>query len=607
MANYKPLGVSFDRTFRNDLNENFRRLDTVSRSVQTQVNNLVLASGTSNAEVVQARGEYPVLNQRLDESEFQLEKKRDKDDRIQGTELDTSSDITKVRIVNLADEVIRAMTGNAQVSPTIGNSAVVREKLANGAVTREKTQFQKLVSANVVDTTTVIQGGFYSPTSGNFSSNAGYFTTAEITVKSGESYRTNAASLAFFTSAYQFVSGVSPSELSGASGVFTVPSGAFYLRLNFVSSVAFPVCTKNTANYLQAFEQARYADEQLRVSSTNIGKDFVITPKNADFFSAERTENLFDPDNVVLGRYNELGEYALSSSNPQVTSNFIPVTPGDQLISSSSGYVTFYDAQKNFVSGMTPRTYFTVPSGVAFARTTSFVSTKDQEMVVKGTTLPPSYVPYLRYKIKSQYTEFNYVSKYKGKKWNVLGDSISVNKNFASKLYHEYINDEFGFGLIRNYGIGGSTVAKLGDDTNNSMALRYGQMDDDADMITVFGGTNDSSSGRVPIGQMSDRTVDTFYGAYHVLLSGLIEKYPGKKIAVFTPLQRASADTKPYAQVVREVAAYYSVPCLDLFAGGGLYAGSQTIVNRFMPDGLHPNADGHKIFSSKIASFLNSL
>jgi len=194
--------------------------------------------------------------------------------------------------------------------------------------------------------------------------------------------------------------------------------------------------------------------------------------------------------------------------------------------------------------------------------------------------------------------------KYFGKIMNVLGDSITGNPIYTTKFYHDYLKEMFGLSLVRNYGIGGSTVAKLADDTNNSMALRYTEMDNDADIILVFGGTNDSYENRIPIGTMADRTVETYYGAWHVLLSGLIEKYPEKTIVAITPLQRDTAEIVNYIQPVKDVAAYYSIPCLDLYNGGGLYAGSETIRNKYMPDGLHPNAEGHRIIADKMAGFL---
>jgi lysophospholipase L1-like esterase len=189
-------------------------------------------------------------------------------------------------------------------------------------------------------------------------------------------------------------------------------------------------------------------------------------------------------------------------------------------------------------------------------------------------------------------------------KWNALGDSITVNVNFTTKFYHEYIRESLGIGTFRNYGVGGSSYAIRSGKTD-SFVERYPSMDNDADLITVFGGTNDQT---VPTGTMADRTGATFYGACHVLYSGLIEKYPGKKIGIISPLPRVD-DTKlaTIVAVEKEVAAYYSIPFLNLYESSGINVKSTAIVNAFIPDGIHPNAGGHGIFAPKIIEFIKSL
>lgn len=201
--------------------------------------------------------------------------------------------------------------------------------------------------------------------------------------------------------------------------------------------------------------------------------------------------------------------------------------------------------------------------------------------------------------------------QYQGKVWNVLGDSITQGTGTTIK-YHDYLKTELGFTTVNNYGIGGSTVGKKDvGDTSNSMALRYTTMGA-ADIITVFGGTNDASgvTPLVPLGTMADRTVDTFYGAYHVLLNGLIEKYVGKKIAVFTMIIRysvANSLMNQYAQAIREVAAFYSIPCLDLFSSANIYSYSTNVKAAIIPDGIHPNEAGHRIMADRIGAFLKSI
>ena len=150
-------------------------------------------------------------------------------------------------------------------------------------------------------------------------------------------------------------------------------------------------------------------------------------------------------------------------------------------------------------------------------------------------------------------------------------------------------------------------------------ASRVEQMDADADVVIVFGGTNDFGHGDAPIGCMADRTPETFYGALHDLYTRLIERYPDKLIVIATPLHRWNeenprGDCKPadvgtlreYVQIIRQVAEWYSLPVLDLFAMSGLQPCLPVHRQRFVPDGLHPNDEGHVILAQKFVSFLRS-
>ena len=64
------------------------------------------------------------------------------------------------------------------------------------------------------------------------------------------------------------------------------------------------------------------------------------------------------------------------------------------------------------------------------------------------------------------------------------------------------------------------------------MSIRYSTMDINADYNIVFGGVNDfRSNHQVPVGTQNDTTLSTFYGSLYVLINGLIERYPTKRIA----------------------------------------------------------------------------
>ncbi len=194
-------------------------------------------------------------------------------------------------------------------------------------------------------------------------------------------------------------------------------------------------------------------------------------------------------------------------------------------------------------------------------------------------------------------------------KWNCLGDSITT-EDYGTP-YHKHIQKRMDI-LVRNYAISGSRVARH-IDSDTHMCERYKEMDDDADIITVFAGTNDFKY--VKIGSFYDESDDTFYGALHILIKGLINKYPTKKIGYIMPLQRKFDSEKDrytfkmYLKAIEEVCKYYSIPTLDLYTKGGLHPNIDK-VNELLftnADGLHPNSLGHEMISTKIENFIKTL
>ena len=170
-----------------------------------------------------------------------------------------------------------------------------------------------------------------------------------------------------------------------------------------------------------------------------------------------------------------------------------------------------------------------------------------------------------------------------------------------------------------NYGIGGTRIARQPHSTDEGwdrdFCQRVDGMQSTADAVVVFGGTNDFGHGDAPFGTVADRTPDTFYGALHTLYTSLLTRYPAATIVVMTPLHR-DGENQPrpgvrplcdYVAAIREVAADYSLPVLDLFAVGGMQPAVPAIKERYMPDGLHPNDAGHKIIADRLIGFLKTL
>lgn len=206
----------------------------------------------------------------------------------------------------------------------------------------------------------------------------------------------------------------------------------------------------------------------------------------------------------------------------------------------------------------------------------------------------------------------------KGLKANFLGDSITAGSGVVDKnnLYWKRLQDNCGLEIARGYGIGGTRIAvqhvKERPDYDQDFVSRVELMDADADLIVVFGGSNDFGHGDAPLGHMSDRTPYTFYGACHKLTEKLINRYPLAQIVFITPLHRENEDRggrrlKDFVLAIREVAEYYAVPVLDLYSTSGIQPMVPAIKKNLCPDGLHPNDRGHELIYRKLKGFLEML
>lgn len=215
----------------------------------------------------------------------------------------------------------------------------------------------------------------------------------------------------------------------------------------------------------------------------------------------------------------------------------------------------------------------------------------------------------------------------KGKKIAFLGDSITegVGASCKEKRFTDVVAAQTG-AICLNYGIGGTKIArqKVPSEVPSwdmDFISRVDGLDPEADIIVVFGGTNDWGRGDAAFGTMEDRDIYTFYGALHTLYTMLIEKYPTSQIVILTPLHRRketdpAADgnrpntwgvLKDYVNAIREVAEYYSLPVLDLFKNSGIQPAIPIMKELYMPDALHPSDAGHKVVADKIISFLRAL
>lgn len=212
-------------------------------------------------------------------------------------------------------------------------------------------------------------------------------------------------------------------------------------------------------------------------------------------------------------------------------------------------------------------------------------------------------------------------SKWAGKVWNAIGDSLTeVEGTNTVKKYHAFIAEKIGC-TVNNYGMGGTGwfTDRQAYDGWVAFHKRLNAVNANADLITVFGGTNDfgqTGGYAVPLGTFGDTDpATTFYGAVDFTIKKLVEKFPTKTIAIITPVPRSNGKTanstghtlEQYVDAIIKVAASYSVPTLDLFRHSGLYVWDASFGAYAMTDGVHPNATGHGLLADKILAFLNGL
>ena len=360
--------------------------------------------------------------------------------------------------------------------------------------------------------------------------------------------------------------------------------------------------------------QARAEIEEIQRAIENGEIGGPVTPEKASFMELDRV-NLIDESKLTRGMALSLTNGALVSNANYSTTDYIAVEAGQIYTQSEQAFKAWYDTNKTFINGVNA-IQGTAPSNAAYIRVSIHNNNLGEvkAMLVKGTQLPPYYESYNAYKlskdIKSDRDTPNLLS---GLKWAALGDSITVSSGSGSTPETGYVSliATRNNMTIANFGFNGTSIAKNPNMVGYEFTARYRGMPDDADIITVFGGTNDFGN-NLPIGSLGDTTDSTLYGAMKVLIEGLITKYPTKRIGFILPLPRVgnigqTGTLKNYVAVIKEMCALYSVPVLDLYNGSGIAPDFAPSRSSLMTDGMHPTPAAHLILSRKIEAFLRTL
>lgn len=195
---------------------------------------------------------------------------------------------------------------------------------------------------------------------------------------------------------------------------------------------------------------------------------------------------------------------------------------------------------------------------------------------------------------------------------NILGDSITEGYALDNPMDgYAYQLENFPGIKVNNYGLSGSAV---GGNNVDRFLDRYPCMDNSADIILVFGGTNDfngAGNGSTKLGHPGSQDSLDFYCGYGTMIAGILKEYPDSQLVLVTPITREGYQVKnrygytlkDYAHAISIMGMAFKVPVIDLFHDKNVnFAGSWD----YLSDGLHPTPAGHKILAQEIYDALKT-
>lgn len=196
-------------------------------------------------------------------------------------------------------------------------------------------------------------------------------------------------------------------------------------------------------------------------------------------------------------------------------------------------------------------------------------------------------------------------SEWKGKKCGFIGDSITYGAG-TTKPYHSYLSDLLGI-TTYNYGVNGATISGM-----YSQATALYAAHPDIDCIFIFGGTNDYNA-NVPIGTFCTETdemvnvngvnatrkykniatndTSTFSNGLNKLLNYVKTNFPKAQIILMTPLHRGyatfSSNNVQPPELYANALNLYIEDYVECILNAGEFW-SCPVINLFKDSGLYP-------------------
>ena len=289
-----------------------------------------------------------------------------------------------------------------------------------------------------------------------------------------------------------------------------------------------------------------------------------------------------------------------------------------------NGYIYYYDVNKKYLQSISPQNLETPAGIVALPQSDTKIKYIRYTFVTEDDAALATYwitdqgKPYENDKLYISKDKIEDMTKteswYKGKKICAYGDSVTEQNKWQS-FVSSYFNCSF-----YNKGVGGTTVTQINSSTNHmSGDTRIETIPTDSDVVLVFGGHNDWSYASINIGDIKTDALSentSFKSAFALMLKKIQTRCPNAKIITMTPVggrtEEASTNQdkqfyirdlcmSDFANAVKEVSAYYGIPCIDINANSGINTLNHTT---YIADLIHPNLEGGKLIANEVINGL---
>lgn len=425
------------------------------------------------------------------------------------------------------------------------------------------------------------------------------------------------------------------STIEGIDGIQLSIGGTYVSAPNFdkydiISVDCWSVYDKNIKTFFIGNYDDEYDNFKTRPKSKTINtmetKLTSIQPEQCSFFT--KVNNLLK--NVALQKgYAINPNYGMPdklTGIERTTTDFMELRDDcKSTYCNINGYIYYYDENKKYLQSITPQNLETPAGIVALPQSATKIKYIRYTFVTEDDAALATYwitdqgKPYENDKLyipKDIIEDMNNKTEswYKGKKICAYGDSVTEQNKWQS-FVGSYFNCSF-----YNRGVGGTTVTQVNSSTNHMSAdSRIETIPTDSDVILVFGGHNDWSSASINIGDIKTEALSestSFKSAFALMLKKIQTRCPNAKIITMTPVggrtEEASTNQDKqfyirdlcmtdFANAVKEVSAYYGIPCIDINANSGINTLNHTT---YITDLIHPNVEGGKLIANEVINGL---